>query len=399
MANIHTIRLMAKSSFIEFYHVITEIYREALRHRYNELKIRAFIGKENMMAKILVNRPELLNFHNGNIENDDTIIYPDPPLSQEELELLDKNKSYFTPLTYYATNKTLLENKKISFSISEATKEQKDLKFYALKDIMCELIRYILYFGGSIYYGGDLKYSNDGNFNLLKTMVDVLDIYKKINENLKDIQIYNYVAYPLTEKISVSDKAKYRNLIKFQESIPNGYHTGLSREELKDIFNIESLEHLQKWAVSLTEMRMKLINEIDAVIIMGGKVTDYKGKYPGILEEFLIASDMKKPIYLLGGFGGASKEIIRIIKGNDSKLFDEKEQFKKNNRFYMDMYKKNVDLKYSEICKRIKDNAYTQLNNGLTEDENDILFSSEDAQEIIGLIIKGLLVKFNEDVV
>ncbi len=364
MANIHTIRLMAKSSFIEFYHVITEIYREALRHRYNELKIRAFIGKENMMAKILVNRPELLNFHNGNIENDDTIIYPDPP-----------------------------------FSISEATKEQKDLKFYALKDIMCELIRYILYFGGSIYYGGDLKYSNDGNFNLLKTMVDVLDIYKKINENLKDIQIYNYVAYPLTEKISVSDKAKYRNLIKFQESIPNGYHTGLSREELKDIFNIESLEHLQKWAVSLTEMRMKLINEIDAVIIMGGKVTDYKGKYPGILEEFLIASDMKKPIYLLGGFGGASKEIIRIIKGNDSKLFDEKEQFKKNNRFYMDMYKKNVDLKYSEICKRIKDNAYTQLNNGLTEDENDILFSSEDAQEIIGLIIKGLLVKFNEDVV
>lgn len=397
MANIRTIRLMVKSSFIEYYHVITEIYREALRHKYNELKIQAFISKENMIAKVLINRPELLNFHNGNIEDDDTIIYPDPPLSKEELDLLDKNKSYFTPLTYYAINKRLLENKKISFSISEASDEQKDLKFYALKDIMCELIRYILYFGGSIYYGGDLKYNSSGNFNLLKTMIDVLDMYKKINENLKDIQIYNFVAYPLTETISVSDRAKYRNLIKFQLSIPNGYPTGLGSDELKDIFNITSLEHLRKWVQSLTEMRTNLINEIDAVIIMGGKVTGYKGKYPGILEEFLIASNLKKPIYILGGFGGASKEIIQLVKGGDSKVFEEKEQFKENNSFYMEMYKKDVDIKYSDICKRIKDNGYLQLNNGLTQDENDILFSSEDAQEIIGLIIKGLLIRFAED--
>lgn len=397
MANIRTIRLMAKSSFIEYYHVITEIYREALRHKYNELKIQAFIIRENMIAKVLINRPELLNLHNGNIEDDDTIMYPDPPLSQEELDLLDENKSYFTPLTYYATNKKLLEDKKICFSISEASEEQKDLKFYALKDIMCELIRYILYFGGSIYYGGDLKYNRGGNFNLLKTMSDVLDIYKKINENLKDIPIYNFVAYPLTETISVGDKAKYRKLIKFQESIPDGYPTGLVSDELKDIFNIKSLEHLQKWAVSLTEMRKKLISEVDTVIIMGGKVTGYKGKYPGILEEFLIASNMKKPIYLLGGFGGASKEIIRIIKGSDSKVFEEEKQFRENNPFYMEMYEKDVDIKYFEICKRIKDNAYLQLNNGLTQDENDILFNSEDAEEIIGLIIKGMLVKLAED--
>lgn len=397
MANIHTIRLMAKSSFIEFYHVITEIYREALRHMYNKLKIQAFVNKENMTAKILINRPELLNFHNGSIEDDDTIMYPDPPLSQEELDILDKNKSYFTPLTYYATNKKLLENKKISFSISEASDEQKNLKFYALKDIMCELIRYILYFGGSICYGGDLKYDKGSNFNLLKTMIDVLDIYKKINQSFKGIQIYNFVAYPLTETISVSDKAKYRNLVKFEECIPKGYPTKLDSDELKDIFSIKSLEHLQKWAASLTEMRQKLISEIDAIIIMGGKVKGYKGKYPGILEEFLIASNMKKPIYLLGGFGGASREIIRIIQGNHSKIFEEKEQFKSNNQFYMEFYKKDVDMNYFEICKRIEDNAYLQLNNGLTKDENDILFNSEDAQEIISLIIKGLVIKFAED--
>lgn len=171
----------------------------------------------------------------------------------------------------------------------------------------------------------------------------------------------------------------------------------MGSDELKDIFNITSLEYLRKWVLSLTEMRKKLINEIDAVIMMGGKVTGYKGKYPGILEEFLIASNLKKPIYLLGGFGGASREIIHLIKGRESKVFEEKEQFKENNRFYMEMYEKDVDIKYSDICKRIKENAYSQLNNGLTQDENDILFSSEDAEEIIGLIIKGLLARLAED--
>ena len=33
--------------------------------------------------------------------------------------------------------------------------------------------------------------------------------------------------------------------------------------------------------------------------------------------EFLIASEKKHPIYLIGGFGGAAKAIVDIREGND----------------------------------------------------------------------------------
>jgi hypothetical protein len=98
----------------------------------------------------------------------------------------------------------------MAFSISETSNEQKALKFYELKDIICELLKYVLYYGASIYYGGELNYSMDKDFNILKTMIDVLGVYKKINENGEDIRIYNYLTYPESENITINDKAKYK---------------------------------------------------------------------------------------------------------------------------------------------------------------------------------------------
>jgi len=390
MANIKTLRISKDSSFIEFYHVITEIYMEAIRYKYNELKINDFINQENIKAAVLTNYPELLTLQNNNIGDEKIILYPDPPLSEEELELLSEEKQYLTPLTYYATNKNVLENKKVAFSISEVSAEQKQLKFYALKDIMCELIKYSLYFGVDVYYGGDLKYDIKNNYNLLKTMIDVLEVYKKINKEDHSVKIYNYIPYPLNLSISTTDRAKYKNLLKLKECVPNGYETNLSSDKLNEFFNLKDFEHMEKWAISLTEMREKLINEIDVIIIMGGKTDGYKGRYPGILEEFLIARAKKKPVFLLGGFGGASEEIANLIKGIDSDLFTEEIQFN-NNPHYKEFYQNHVDLKYKELCEQIKNKSYNQLNNGLSKEENDMLFTSENSQEIIELIIKGIL--------
>ncbi len=42
-------------------------------------------------------------------------------------------------------------------------------------------------------------------------------------------------------------------------------------------------------------------------ICLGGKVTGYKGIEPGVMEEARLALSCKKPLYLLGGFGGATR--------------------------------------------------------------------------------------------
>lgn len=42
-------------------------------------------------------------------------------------------------------------------------------------------------------------------------------------------------------------------------------------------------------------------------ICLGGKLEGYEGKEPGIVEEARFALEFNKPLYLLGGFGGAAR--------------------------------------------------------------------------------------------
>jgi len=52
-------------------------------------------------------------------------------------------------------------------------------------------------------------------------------------------------------------------------------------------------------------MREQLLVRTQARIMLGGRTTGYKGKYPGLVEEALLTLQAGKPLYLMGGFGGA----------------------------------------------------------------------------------------------
>ncbi len=50
----------------------------------------------------------------------------------------------------------------------------------------------------------------------------------------------------------------------------------------------------------------------DARVLIGGKETDYQGVAPGIIEEALLAIETGQPIYLAGGFGGATATVAHV---------------------------------------------------------------------------------------
>ena len=65
----------------------------------------------------------------------------------------------------------------------------------------------------------------------------------------------------------------------------------------------------EDWASSLTAMRRVQTEAIDARIVLGGRVTNFKGRMPGIAEEAEFALKSNQPLYLLGGFGGCARDI------------------------------------------------------------------------------------------
>ena len=151
-----------------------------------------------------------------------------------------------------------------------------------------------------------------------------------------------------------------------------------------------SFENMYYWAESLKAMRQEMEANIDARIILGGRVTGFKGYLPGLYEEAINAVNAKHPIYLLGGFGGAALRLVKLIKGETTseKLFEEC----CSNRLYQDFVsylnneKEEINFKALDIFVANME----VLNNGLSKDENERLFVTTNVTEIIALVLKGL---------
>ena len=65
-------------------------------------------------------------------------------------------------------------------------------------------------------------------------------------------------------------------------------------------------------------MRRTMRGEIDARILMGGQVENYKGRMPGVAEEALLSLRSGQPVFLLGGLGGCARDIAETVGLADS---------------------------------------------------------------------------------
>jgi hypothetical protein len=61
--------------------------------------------------------------------------------------------------------------------------------------------------------------------------------------------------------------------------------------------------------LSLTAMRGRLLEEMNALVLVGGKRQSGTGRRPGLVEELELARDRGLPCFLLGGFGGIAADL------------------------------------------------------------------------------------------
>ena len=210
-----------------------------------------------------------------------------------------------------------------------------------------------------------------------------------------DRGLTNYFAWPIFNRLSKSDIAefKYDRVEIVKTEIPKG----VGEEDKGKFFEPTTPSKMFLWANSLSIMRKEMEENVNARIVLGGKIVNFKGRMAGIFEEAICAIQKKHPIYLLGGFGGASAQIVKLMKGETTaeKLFEEA----KTN----EDYKKLIEycqmsclptINYDEL-KKFENKDYQVLRNGLDKDENEILFNSINIPEIISLILKGINKAFN----
>lgn len=287
------------------------------------------------------------------------------------------------------SRKYFLKGKTIGISISESDNiNELGYGIFHIKDAIIEIARYILATGGKLAYGGDMR---QGGFTEL--IFDLLAYYKADKQLPPHERFHSYLAYPLSTTLSSEKEAELRQNVLFKKVSPP---EDLQITDLKEFLKPDSTDNLYIWTRCLTKMREEMEAACDARVFIGGRTIGFKGKCPGILEELLVALRYKHPVYLVGAFGGITKEAIKALSGKQSYSF--MNDYYLNNPEYGNLFllynqkhpESLIDYpQYFSILQEFGVNGLSNIN-GLTRDENLRLASTPHISEIVYLILKGL---------
>lgn len=340
------------------------------------------------------------------VPRDQTILYPDPPLGDEELEVLAPlGHALETPLQRVGANKSLAK-KKVALSISESdAPERLGLLPAHLDAALLDISRHLLVRGARLFYGGHL-----GGDGYTVALFDLVHSHEKESGEPGVERIVNYVGWPTP--LTKEQRAKFASQATFTRiARPDGIEA-LEPETFvaePSFFPASSPERRYAWARGMSAMREQQTANIDARIVLGGKVGPtmtatpdggkkvswYLGRIPGVIEEAIVTLRAKRPTYLCGGFGGAAALVARLLEGEVPNEFTWAYQSQAPySKEMLELYKKQGIPwqgyeELANVCKGIGVNGMSEANH-LTPDENRELFRSRDVPRIVELLLLGL---------
>lgn len=284
--------------------------------------------------------------------------------------------------------KGILDGMRIAVSVSDNEDlEHLGLSIQHLRDVMIELARYIMSNGGTLLYGGHLK--NEG---FTKLFAELSYQYKFLND--KSFRFVNYFPFPNSNSLTLEIKADFVKQQVEPVIIEIPKHLGeidISRHY--DAVNI--IEDKFIFSECFSDMRNIMAQNSHARIVIGGKQSKFLGYMPGIVEEAYYSLKANKPVFIIGGFGGAAKSLSKVICGELPKELTN--EFQYNDEILQNFKKEfqdkaSVPMDYDRLIhffNQFNLEVFSELN-GLSIDENLVLFESQNIHEIVFLIMKGL---------
>ena len=231
-----------------------------------------------------------------------------------------------------------------------------------LREAVAEVAIYALASGASLAYGGDLR--REGFTELLFELVMRYRRQEEIQARVTD-----YLAWPVHIPMTADDLDKRSTeLREFAQLVLIGLDGNrMSMEDRQLLPSHEPTEN--EWSVGLTSMRQVMRGETDARVVLGGRVEDYRGAMPGIAEEALLSLESGQPLFLLGGFGGCTRDIAETLRLVDS-WAGSRPAWPGRQRF--ERYDPD------------------DLHNGLSPEENQVLARSPHIDQAVSLVMLGL---------
>ena len=226
------------------------------------------------------------------------------------------------------------------------------------------LATYLLCYGYRLAYDGDLR-----RRGFTEELFEIASRYDRLNGLESNPSVTDYLAWPVWTAISRSD---LRDLDERVKSVGKVVCLSSDGIELGSLDYPSSSPSESQVADAFTAMRMKMLCDADARIILGGRIEGHLGSTPDVAEEALISLRHRQPLYVLGGFGGCARDIsatLRLsepVSGTSTRFWNGRDEF----------------IPFS--------GDVLVLNNGLDEDENSMLAETPYILRAVELVLRGL---------
>lgn len=366
-------------------------------------------------VETLARPPELLDFAQGPLPSDHRarlVLHPDPELPTLEAEVLARARPRLrlaTPTTVYrrllsrGRHQALgapLDGLQIGMSLSESPDVDGPEGYTAehLRDATVYLARSLISAGAAIAYGGDFR--RNGFTPLLAELI------RAYNQTARAPA--QYLHSYLAAHLEIGEAG----------DLPLTMHHLLKSDDVQaDALLVPgSTEPAPPLALYFSDMRRVMALHIDAQVVLGGAAepqqeeeeAGYTGRVPGVVEEAWRVLEAGKPLYVAGGFGGAAALVTELLLGEEvpERLQDETwsshELYRKRSRA-IDTHPAHTELglpgPLEELAKAVQTCGHRRLAsdeaalawNGLTVEENHVLFRTRDPVTLTTLVIQGLL--------
>jgi len=273
----------------------------------------------------------------------------------------------------------------VGLSVSEPAEDELvrlGLSELHVRHAFIELARHVLAAGWSIAYGGDFR--KQGYTEALLDLVRTYD--RKDLEGSK--RMVSYLAWPLWLDLQPAEKAAIRSIAALEEVAP----PERAPERLPDVKQ-RGPDDLLWGSRSLTAMREHMTAGIDARLVLGGRVSGQQGLLPGIVEEAELALRAGVPLYVAGGFGGAARAIGAALEGASPPELTVEYQEAHTPRYAELLSAARVaggEPDFEAVVRTFALSGTGGLRNGLDEDENRRLATTDNVDEVVTLFLRGV---------
>jgi hypothetical protein len=345
-------------------------------------------------VRFVARQPDLLDLLDpGGGPATGVLVHPGLPVPAEERDVLRRAAPGLTVMSYLSwliwgphrgtgshaikatksgtgTAAMLLTGRTIALSVSDPPAGDPAARAAgALPDVFTILAGQLLGEGARLIYGGDLRKSGfTGRLTAL-----VARYADESPEAAAGVLVTNPLAWPV--HISqpweeLADRARTQSSAARMDLLDISGNE-MTLEARRDLDPRPATD--QEWRDGLTAMRRSVAQRADAAILLGGPLTGSKGRMPGLAEEALCAMAAGRPVFLLGGFGGCTAALCRLL-----------------GLLPADTAAPELP---PEAAAELGNCTPDSLNNGLDETANRILATSTDPSEIVTLVLQGLAVR------